>query len=351
MTNVMLVHCGETQHYRIPVYTKLAELLKSSGFSLTIVTEGLQKGVSKPFDISHYVGRLSVLRLTREIVKSGCSVVIFFGGLRYKYALPTYFIAKYILSKKVIYWGHGSDLAAPQVTIKNWGYWIEQAVSDAIILYADHLMKYIPERFHDKCFIAANTLCPPDYTFDIEERISILENYGIKTRKNIVCVGRMQRRKRIENLIAAHNLMGRDDVGLILVGPDCDGILQGPSIRNVSWVDALYGSRLYRLLSSADVFCLPGAIGLSIVDAFNCGLPIVTEAGDESPEISYLKDGKNGFIVPKGDIESLAKKLILLLDDDSLRERFSVEAKREAIESASIEKMCEGFRDALLYVT
>jgi len=65
----------------------------------------------------------------------------------------------------------------------------------------------------------------------------------------------------------------------------------------------------------------------------------------------YLKDGRNGFIVPKGDIPALADKLLLLLDDDELRKRFSDEARREISENGHIDKLCEGFRDALMYAT
>ena len=95
---------------------------------------------------------------------------------------------------------------------------------------------------------------------------------------------------------------------------------------------------------------MPGAVGLSIVDAFYCGLPVVTEEGEESPEIMYLKDGVNGFIVPNGDIQQLAAKLQLLLEDDALRAQFSLAAKNEIMTNGHIDNMCKGFRDALRFV-
>ena len=104
------------------------------------------------------------------------------------------------------------------------------------------------------------------------------------------------------------------------------------------------------MLSSADVYCIPGALGLSIVDAFYCGLPIVTEDSDESPEIMYLKNGINGFIVPQGNIPLLAAKLQILLNDDDLRKQFSIEAKKEIHTNGHIDKMCQGFIDALNFV-
>jgi glycosyltransferase involved in cell wall biosynthesis len=160
----------------------------------------------------------------------------------------------------------------------------------------------------------------------------------------------MQKRKRLDDLFAAFKILNRDDTGLILVGPDTDGLLGNIQGRNIYKVGPVYGSERLELLSAADIFCLPGAVGLSIVDAFHCGLPFVTEAGDESPEIMYLKDGVNGFIVPRGNIEELKSKLELLLDDSDLRNRLACEAKHEISTNGHIDKMCDGFRRALDFV-
>ena len=265
---------------------------------------------------------------------------------------PTYLIAKGIMRRKIIYWGQGRDLADSEARIKNLAYATEQALCDAIILYAEHLKKYVPKRFQKKIFIANNTLClsytglPPGVS-----RENVLTDYGIKTKKNIICVGRMQKRKRLDNLVEALVYMNRSDIGLILVGPDPEGVLDKLEGENIFKLGPIYEEKKYDLLSSADVYCLPGAVGLSIVDAFHCGLPFVTEDGDESAEIMYLKDGVNGFIVPRGDIPEMAQKLLLLLDNNELRERFSDAAKQEIKGNGSIDGFCAGFRDALLYAT
>jgi len=47
----------------------------------------------------------------------------------------------------------------------------------------------------------------------------------------------------------------------------------------------------------------------------------------------------------------LAEKLLLLLDNDSLRRQFSEAAKKEIAENGNMDKFCAGFRDALIYVT
>jgi len=133
------------------------------------------------------------------------------------------------------------------------------------------------------------------------------------------------------------------------VGPDPDGVLDTIEGDNIFKLGPIYEDKKFDLLSSADVFCLPGAVGLSIVDAFYCGLPFVTEEGDESAEIMYLKNGVNGFIVPRNNIPIMSQKLLLLLEDDELRRRFSHAAKQEIKENGNMDVFCSGFRDALLY--
>jgi glycosyltransferase involved in cell wall biosynthesis len=161
----------------------------------------------------------------------------------------------------------------------------------------------------------------------------------------------MQKRKRVDHLVEALGLMNRPDIGLILVGPDPEGVLDKIEGENIFKLGPIYGDKKFDLLSSADVYCLPGAVGLSVIDAFHCGLPFVTEEGDESAEIMYVKDGENGFVVSRGNIPEMAQKLQLLLDNDGLRQQFSAAAKREAAENGNIDKMCAGFRDAILYAT
>ena len=166
-------------------------------------------------------------------------------------------------------------------------------------------------------------------------------------------VGRVQARKRIHDLLRAFGALGLNDCGLIIVGPDEEGILRD-AVRTqprVFPLGPLYGDKVLDLMRCADVCCIPGAIGLSIVDAMYCGLPVVTEQVTHGPEIMYLHEGENGFMVPVGDIEALADRLHLLLTDGDLRQRFSERARHEIATRGHIDELCKGVRDCLDYVT
>jgi glycosyltransferase involved in cell wall biosynthesis len=346
-TRVLLLHSGSIPHYRVAVYGYLSRYLRRHGYELIVASPAIQKGNPHPVEFDYRELELSALSIGRLIRRERTQIVILFVDMRHLYLFPTYFVAKLLLRQKMVWWGQGRDLAHPHAHLKNLAYSAEHAMCDAIILYAEHLKKYVRSRFHRKLFVANNTLVldpAPDCATD---RSAILASFGIRTRRNIVCVGRLQRRKRLDHLIAAHARMNRPDIGLVLAGPDTEGVLEGVDGPNVYKLGPLYGSRKLELLSACDVYCLPGAVGLSIVDAFHCGLPMVTESGDESAEIMYLRDGENGFVVPPGDIDALADRLLLLLDDDALRDRFSTAARHEIATRGRIEGLCDGFRDAL----
>jgi glycosyltransferase involved in cell wall biosynthesis len=349
MTKVLLINQEKLPHYRVPVYNYMSDYLKRERYALTVASEGIQEGSSYPVEFDNRMFPLTFLSLAKFLLTERPDVVIFWVRLRYLYLFPIIFLSK-ILGMKTIYWGHGSDLSRQdRVKLKRFLNNLEYFVFDAMVLYAEHLKASVETRFHPKIFIANNTLHCTYLQKAGFDKASLLAKYNITTRKNIVCCGRMQRRKRLEHLFTAFDLLQEQNVGLILVGPDTEGVLRGVSGKNIHILGPIYGDERLDLLSACDVFCLPGAVGLSIVDAFYCGLPIVTEEGDESPEIMYLKNGVNGFEVARGDTKELAAKLDLLLHDDALRGEFAAAAKTEIMTNGHMDKMCQGFVEALRF--
>ena len=348
MTRVLLINQDRIPHYRVAVYNYLSDFLYRNEFKLTVVSGGVQGGADHTIRFDYREIQLSFLNLAKFIYRENPGVILFWVNLKNTYLFPTLLISK-VFGKKIIYWGHGRDLLDQNSKIKNVAFAFEHWICDAIILYAEHIKKYVPKKFHNKVFIANNTLNMTEFHYNLLSKDVIFKKYNIKTKKNIIYVGRIQKRRRLHDLLMAFERMNKQDIGLILVGPDEDGILQGSNGNNIYKLGPIYGEDKFALLSASDVYCLPGAVGLSIVDAFYCGLPMVTEDVDESPEIMYLKDGINGFVVPKGDIQKLAEKLSLLIEDDGLRERFSRLAKNEIMSNGHIDLMCKGFTEALRF--
>jgi len=348
---VLLLNGGQIPHYRVPVYNHLSRYLRERSFALTVTSEGIQPDNPTEVEFDFVQMHLSVGSIARMVWRGNFDVVIMWVNLRYLYLFPVYLIVKGIFRRKMVWWGQGADLAQPGAGIKNAAYTTEHALCDAIILYAEHLKKYVARRFHPKIFVANNTLVLSYPGLPPGSKDEILRTYNIPTRKYIICMGRFQKRKRVDRLVAAMQLMNRPDIGLILVGPDTESVLKKVEGTNIYKLGPIYDNHRFDLLSAADVYCLPGAVGLSIVDAFHCGLPLVTEEGDESAEIAYLKHGVNGFVVTRGNVSELARRLLSLLDDDELRARFSAAARKEVAVNASVEQLCERFAEALRYAT
>ena len=349
MPKVLLINHDKIPHYRVPVYNYISEHLKDQGFLFSVISGGIQKDNPHKITFKYLEVSLSLAKLAKCLLDQKPDAVIFWVNLRYAYLFPLLLFLKTI-GLKVIYWGHGRDLEDVESFIKNFLYLIEHWFCDAIILYAGHLKKYVNRRFHKKTFIANNTLNFDSYPNIAVNRHTILSKYNIHTRKNIICMARVEKRKRIDDLIKAFRLLNRRDFGLILVGPDKDEIINDVKDENIYKLGPIFGDESIRILCAADIYCLPGHIGLSIVDAFYCGLPIITENTIDAPEVMYLKPGKNGFVVREGDIRGLAAKLQLLLEDDNLRFQFSKAAKNEIMTNGHVRVMSEGFSNALRFV-
>lgn len=66
---------------------------------------------------------------------------------------------------------------------------------------------------------------------------------------------------------------------------------------------------------------------LSILEAFACGLPVVTTDAGGIPDI--VTDQVTGFVVPVGDYESLARRAVELLADESIARSMTQRARAE----------------------
>jgi starch synthase len=73
---------------------------------------------------------------------------------------------------------------------------------------------------------------------------------------------------------------------------------------------------LLREMSEADVFVFPSlfeGFALVILEAMATGLPVITTSNTAGPDL--IEDGKEGLIVPAGDVEALQTAMAFLLND------------------------------------
>ena len=125
------------------------------------------------------------------------------------------------------------------------------------------------------------------------------------------------------------------DAKLILAGGgsqhgELEALAQELKLHNVQFVGRVAPSQMTALYDSADIYLnspdidnMPG----SIIEAFACGLPVVTtDAGG----IPYLvENGRNGLVVKCGDHRALAESASRLLEDRLLAQKLAAIGQHE----------------------
>lgn len=81
----------------------------------------------------------------------------------------------------------------------------------------------------------------------------------------------------------------------------------------------------------------------TVIEALTCGLPIVATAVDGIPE--QVEDSRSGFLVPAGDADAMATRVIQLLSDDTLCRVMGGAAAETAARLFSLKKQVETYLD------
>ena len=137
---------------------------------------------------------------------------------------------------------------------------------------------------------------------------------------------------------------------LILIGGGNDQDTIRSLIRDLPWVHAVgpkFGREKAALFKLAELFLLPGRVGLVILDSFAAGLPLMTvQIPIHGPEVEYLQNGVNGFMAPR-NVEAYASSVLRVLSDPDLLLRLRHEAFRSA-EEYTVDAMVERFHEGVM---
>ena len=164
--------------------------------------------------------------------------------------------------------------------------------------------------------------------------------------------GNLSPNKDLDFLFAASKLIrkGIPEFSLIIVGngPQREHVeLVAARERFIRYVGPRIGREKAILLKMADVFLLPGAVGLAILDSFAASLPLLTtERRTHGPEIGYLSHGVNGLITAC-EPHAYADATIKLLENPHLMARLRAGAAESGFQH-SIKNMVQNFRRGIL---
>jgi glycosyltransferase involved in cell wall biosynthesis len=169
---------------------------------------------------------------------------------------------------------------------------------------------------------------------------------------NICCLGNIRSIKGQKDLVEAAGLVARcfPSARFFLAGKyDVDKSYYADIERRVrelglekvvQFTGEIAPSHVPPVLASMDISVLPSlSEGMSntLLESMSAGKPVVATAVGGNPEL--VEDGKTGYLVPPGDPNAMAERLLNLLANPELRREMGLRGKHRAESLFGVRKM------------
>lgn len=195
-----------------------------------------------------------------------------------------------------------------------------------------------------KFSVVLNSIDPSmiNKNIDFESKKQLYKKYGINENdKILIFTGRFVPGKGIEEILSALELVKIENIKVLIIGASLNAlniknnfeqevINKSRKLKNkVIFTGFINYDELYKFYAIADVAILPSIIEdsapLTIIEALNCGLPIITTDSGGIPE--YV-NSKCAVILKrnKNIVRNMAEAVENLLNDDKLRNNMSKES-------------------------
>ena len=264
--------------------------------------------------------------------------------------------ARYLSTPSAVHWMHGRGrpvigwgLGSPPVS----GFRKQRRFSfisqfDAMIAYSQRgADEYAALGFPgEKIFVAHNSVSAPPRSSLPSRPLTF------HVQPNILFVGRLQARKRIDYLLqACAQLASRPRLVIVGDGPERESLeaLAKNIYPGAEFIGARHGAELKPYFEAADLFVLPGTGGLAVQEAMSYGLPVIVAQGDGTQDDLVRKE--NGWQIPPDRFEALLSTMKDALANVARLRKMGEESYRIVKEEINIEKMAETFVRALNVLT
>ncbi|MDR3555870.1 MAG: glycosyltransferase family 4 protein [Syntrophobacteraceae bacterium] len=351
MKNILLLH-PPLLFYKVKIYNLLYRELLKRGYKLYVWTSHIQEG-SEPVSFPVIDMAMTIKNYISIVRRLG--IVIQINILSKEYGIIFFYCFSILYGKikkiKSIYYGHGVDLTKRNHIIKRWIQNIFHIWFDGILLYSNAQCKYLWKAHIKKVFIANNTLLLDGYEEkEVNARRHITSKYGISENNIVLFVGRISKRKKFDILLEIFNryFAMSKDIAFVVIGPGItrQHIEKVQNMDNFYYLGPIYDKeKINEIFYISDIFCVPGSLGLGIVEAMYWGLPVLTMDVFHGPEEMYITSGFNGFILK--NMHEIAKMIVCLFLDRALLSVLGANARATILDEAGIEKMFGGFFEVL----
>jgi len=357
-------------HYRLSFYRQLSDILAGKGIRLTVFAgyarpeeafrdglDDLECGIrvqNRYFTSNIYwqplLARLKDFDLV--IVEQANSALLNYPLLLWRKLTGS--------SPLIAYWGHGATLHKGQAQPVRDGFkrFLTRQV-DYWFAYTDLSRSLVADTGfpEDRICVVNNSTDTADIsaayeTYANTDRASIRSDLGLHADGPVlVYCGRLYENKALPFLIESCRIARErlPNLSLLVIGGgELENWLENEA-RKEAWIKpagAKYGQEKARHLMAGDIFVLPSHVGLSILDSFAAGLPVVVARfNNHCPEITYLQDGINGMLT-EATPDAYAEAVVRIAMDKALRKKMGAAARRTAARY-SVQGMAENFSEGV----
>lgn len=352
-------------HYRSPFFEILRQQLSDRGYSLQLAygkptEEELDKGDvgylpwATLLDTSYFVGGKLCWQPFGQLLE-GTSMVVIGAENKLLYNL---YVQMAWRDLAVALWGHGGNL---QGSPNGW----RERFKRMMARQADWWFAYteISLPLIERSGFPINRITVVNNSIDTAElaaqRCTVKAEVLARLKQALslesgcigLFVGSFYPEKRIGFMLeAAKEIRKRvPNFQFILIGDGVQKELVKQFCAMNSWAHYLgvqKGQDKVNAIALSRVMINPGAVGLSILDAFVCGVPMVTtDCGLHGPEIAYLADGGNGLMT-SNTLEDYVSAVTRLLQDDIQLDQLKAGCAMSASQY-TIANMARNFSDGI----
>lgn len=217
----------------------------------------------------------------------------------------------------------------------------------------------------EKVFVAQNTIdTAAERTavkhWDNGHRDDLVVSHGLEGKRVILYCARLAHIKRVDLLLRSMKVLLSRDANyhvIIVGGGECETELKSLAAtlnveEHITWTGPIYDpDKLAPWYLVSKALVIPSAIGLAALQGFAYGLPCITTQckTKQSPEASALRDDYNCLLYRDGSVEDLSDRIERIVTDDDLQIRLSGNAVRTVCEEYTVDRMVDGFCDAINY--
>lgn len=221
------------------------------------------------------------------------------------------------------------------------------SASNNITLYGESMKKYafmagiLPDKIK---------ITPTGIDLNIKKRDrDIRKEFKINEDKNIILfIGLLNLRKGIDIIIKTIKQLKDQNIKVLLVGEGTKRKYYQRMVKKNKLQDIIiftgFRKDIHNFYHEADIFFFPsrgeGLAGV-IMESMLYSVPII--ASNIPGTRDLIKNNENGYLCNKDDIDCFAKKILKLLEDKRLREKFIKNAKEKIEKNHSWEKNIKYF--------